>query len=52
MVKLIWTEEANNWLKDIYDYISKDNSETAARGVVKVKYCYNTAGLQSFSILY
>jgi len=36
MVKLIWTEEANNWLKDIYDYISKDNSETASRVVLGI----------------
>lgn len=26
MVKIIWTDEAERWLKDIHDYIAADNS--------------------------
>ncbi|NOX09583.1 MAG: type II toxin-antitoxin system RelE/ParE family toxin [Gammaproteobacteria bacterium] len=33
MASLIWTGEAEHWLKDIYDFIAKDN-ETAATNVV------------------
>ena len=34
MAKIIWTSEASQWLKDIFDYISEDNYE-AANNVVK-----------------
>ena len=30
MAEIIWTYEAEHWLKNIYDYISKDNSKAAA----------------------
>jgi len=33
MAELIWTEESERWLKDIFDYISADNP-VAAEGVV------------------
>lgn len=34
MAELIWTEESERWLKDIFDYISADNP-AAAEGVVR-----------------
>ena len=33
MAELVWTEESERWLKDIFDYISADNP-VAAEGVV------------------
>lgn len=33
MAKIIWTEEAARWMKDIYDYISLDNPAAAQRVV-------------------
>ncbi len=33
MAELIWTEESERWLKDIFDYIRADNPG-AAEGVV------------------
>jgi plasmid stabilization system protein ParE len=33
LAELNWTQEAQNWLKDIYDYIAADNSEAANRTV-------------------
>jgi len=30
MAELIWTEESERWLKDIYDYIALDNPHAAA----------------------
>ncbi|MEE8577724.1 MAG: type II toxin-antitoxin system RelE/ParE family toxin [candidate division Zixibacteria bacterium] len=30
MAKLVWTEESERWLKDIYDYIALDNPDAAA----------------------
>ncbi len=29
MAEIIWTEEAERWLKDIHDYIAQDNSAAA-----------------------
>lgn len=29
MAKIIWTDEAGRWLKDIHDYIATDNPTTA-----------------------
>jgi len=29
MAEITWTEEAERWLKDIYDYIAQDNREAA-----------------------
>ena len=31
MAEINWTNEAQIWLKDIYDYIAVDNPEAAAR---------------------
>ena len=33
MGEINWTEEAERWLKDIYDYIAQDNPESAVRVV-------------------
>jgi hypothetical protein len=30
MAEIAWTAEAQRWLKDIYDYIARDNPEAAA----------------------
>lgn len=31
MARLNWTHEAQTWLRDIYDYIARDNPEAAMR---------------------
>ncbi|HEV7681176.1 MAG TPA: type II toxin-antitoxin system RelE/ParE family toxin [Pyrinomonadaceae bacterium] len=31
MAEIVWTAEAQIWLRDIYDYIAVDNPEAAAR---------------------
>lgn len=36
MAELIWTSEANRWLKDIYDYISEENPEAASKVVNEI----------------
>ena len=33
MAKIAWTEEAQRWLEDIYEYIAADNPDAAARTV-------------------
>ena len=33
MAELVWTEESERWLRDIYDYIALDNPEAAASAV-------------------
>ncbi len=33
MATIIWTEEAERWLKDIYDYIAQDNPDAAMKVV-------------------
>jgi plasmid stabilization system protein ParE len=33
MAALNWTEEAQRWLRDIFDYIATDNPTAAARTV-------------------
>jgi len=33
MAKIIWTDEAKRWLKDIHDYIAADNPTAAFRVV-------------------
>ncbi len=33
MAKIRWTKEAADWLQDIFDYISKDNSSAAQKVV-------------------
>jgi toxin ParE1/3/4 len=34
MAEIRWTEEAQRWLQDIYDYIAADNPAAAARTVL------------------
>ena len=36
MAEIIWTAEAQTWLRDIYDYIAVDNREAAARTVLGI----------------
>jgi toxin ParE1/3/4 len=33
LAEIIWTQEAQTWIKDIYDYIAADNLEAAAQTV-------------------
>ena len=33
LAEINWTEEAQVWLRDIYDYIAQDNKDAAARTV-------------------
>jgi plasmid stabilization system protein ParE len=33
MAEIRWTHEAENWLKDIFDYIAEDNPDAAAKTV-------------------
>ena len=33
MAKINWTEEAEDWLKNIHDYIAQDNKDAAIRVV-------------------
>ncbi len=33
MARLTWTDEAQSWLRDIYDYIAADNPPAAAETV-------------------
>ena len=54
MVELNWTHEAEQWLHDIYDYISKENPQAALQTIESIYtrvqtlnefpesgYCYN-----------
>jgi toxin ParE1/3/4 len=36
MAKITWTEEAEGWLKDIHDYIAKDNPLAAGKVVAGI----------------
>ena len=36
MAKIIWTEEAVRWMKDIHDYITLDNPNAAQRVVTGI----------------
>ena len=36
MVTINWTEEANFWLKDIYDYIALDKKTIAKKVVTEI----------------
>ena len=64
MAELNWTQEAQTWLKDIYDYIAADNPKAAAQTVSGIYhrvqllkrhpeagYKYRTAGLREIRIL-
>ncbi len=42
MAKITWTNEAERWLKDIYDFIAEDNPAAAANVVTGI---YNKAQL-------
>lgn len=33
MGEISWTDEAEQWMKDIYDYITQDNPESAIRTI-------------------
>ena len=36
MAELVWTEESERWLKDIFDYIALDNPDAAASVVAGI----------------
>ena len=36
MAELNWTHEAERWLRDIYDYIARDNPKAAKRTVESI----------------
>lgn len=36
MAEINWTEEAETWLKDIYDYIAGDNPRTAEKVIMGI----------------
>ena len=36
MVELNWTYEAEQWLHDIYDYISKENPDAALQTIESI----------------
>ncbi|WP_368029257.1 type II toxin-antitoxin system RelE/ParE family toxin [Arcobacter sp. s6] len=36
MVDIHWTDEAENWLKNIYDYIALDKSTIAKKVVTEI----------------
>lgn len=36
MAEIVWTEEAEQWLRDIHDYIAADNPAAAAKVVAGI----------------
>ena len=36
MAEIVWTEEAERWLRDIHDYIASDNPVAAAKVIVGI----------------
>lgn len=36
MAEIAWTEEAQRWLEDIFEYIATDNPQAAARTVQEI----------------
>ena len=46
MAEIRWTEEAANWLKEIYDYIAQDSPSAAAKVISSI--CENVQLLKSF----
>lgn len=36
MAEIVWTEEAERWLRDIHDYIAADNPVAAAKVVAGI----------------
>ena len=64
MAEITWTQEAQTWLKDIFDYIAADNLDAAAKTVggiyqraqllkqhPEVGYRFETAGLREVRML-
>lgn len=64
MVELNWTYEAEQWLHDIYDYISKENPQAALQTIESIYkrvqilkefpesgYCYNRNHSHNIGIL-
>lgn len=64
MAEISWAQEAQTWLRDIYDYIAADNLDAAARTVSgiyqraqllkqhpEIGYRHETAGLLEVRIL-
>jgi toxin ParE1/3/4 len=61
LAEIGWTQEAQTWLRDIYDYIAADNLDAAAQTVSgiyqraqllkqhpEIGYRHETAGLRRF----
>lgn len=36
MARIVWTEEASQWLEDIFEYIAKANPDAARRVVLGI----------------
>lgn len=36
MAKIVWTEEAERWLRDIHDYIASENPVAAAKVIAGI----------------
>jgi plasmid stabilization system protein ParE len=36
MTEIIWTEEAERWLRDIHDYVAQDNPAAAEKIVLGI----------------
>ena len=36
MAEIAWTDEAQRWLEDIFEYIAADNPQAAARTVLEI----------------
>ena len=36
MAEIVWTEEAERWLRDIHDYIASDNPVAAAKVIADI----------------
>ncbi len=36
MVKIVWSDEAVEWLQDIYEYIAKENPSSAKRVIKQI----------------
>jgi toxin ParE1/3/4 len=64
LAEIKWAQEAQTWLKDIYDYIAADNLDAAAQTVSGIYqraqlleqhpeagYRYETTGLREIRIL-
>jgi plasmid stabilization system protein ParE len=47
MAQVVWTAEAQRWLRDIHNYIAEDNPAPAERVAprIAVGHCHQRAGL-------